>query len=202
MPRPQPVRARPRSRVGDGLYHRTVALAARIGGVLWASYQRRTALIGGYALGLHGHVRTTRDLDLAIVTGRMDLMKQALEVDGLRVEYQPPGEDDPLGGLLRVSAPDCLPVEVINFGADRRCLRQSVGLAVVEHARPMSGCPVPVAGVPQLVALKLYAGFRKDLRDVECLLRGRAPDEIAAVRQLCDELGLGGNLDDLIGPTD
>ena len=54
-----------------------------------------------------------------------------------------------------------------------------------------------VVDLPLLVAFKLYAGGNKSRSDI-CELLDRHPDQLEVVRERCEALGLGKQLDRLV----
>jgi len=106
------------------------------------------AVIGGIAVGAHGAPRATKDVDFLVneadaFSGTHILSFKAgvpIAVRGIVVDYLTP-EGSPYAALLK------------------RALGESV---ISEH--------IPVIGLEPLVLMKLYAGRRRDLDDVQRLL--------------------------------
>ncbi len=96
---------------------RTFAVAATLAS--WISADgARSAVIGAVALAVHGHVRATRDLDLATeLDPTMQLLALARKASALgwQVHVEMPDADDPLGGVLTVTGDDFDPVQIVNF---------------------------------------------------------------------------------------
>lgn len=145
-------------------------------------------VIGAVALAVHGFVRATEDIDLAlnVTPSQLRDLERALAAEGLMTSLREPDSDDPLGGVIDVIGPFGK-VQVVNFG-DRfpaviddalRSSRQGLGgLAVVP--------------LPHLVALKLYAGGRKSYVDIVELLRANPDADMDAIRSLCKRFRLPG----------
>jgi hypothetical protein len=123
------------------------------------------ALIGGLAVGLHGHPRATRDVDYLVGHEAFERTEPLL---GYREE---------LKELVRVGR-----VDLVGIPPDHPEL--------VEHlALPEEG-EIPVLPVTALVLMKLSAGRPQDLADVSALIEaGVNPDEVALyLREKAPEL--------------
>ena len=114
------------------------------------------ALIGAAALAARGVARSTYDIDL--LTTDVRVLTAALWDDllayGIRVDIERGDVDDPLGGVVRMTAADQRPVDVI-VGKPRWQTR-----AIARAERPSVGPPVIAAS--DLILLKLYAGGTQD----------------------------------------
>lgn len=154
------------------------------------------AVIGALALAHHGYVRATLDVDFATSTDfdtKLRALGRHLASLGLTVELRAPDPGDPIDGVMRVretAAGD--PVDVLNFAGSR-----SLGaLAVARAHRGADG--FSYARIPELVALKLYAGSRFDRDDVARLL-SEAPDlDLEEVRRVCEDAKLGDALREVL----
>ncbi|MFV8752235.1 hypothetical protein ACNOYE_16935 [Nannocystaceae bacterium ST9] len=153
----------------------------------------RSAVIGAVALAIHGHVRATRDLDLATeIDPAMQLraLSAKARAQGWTVDLQMPDQDDPLGGVLTVTGDDFDPVQVVNFHNPFRTspnpAREALIGAVDMHAVP----GLKVVRVEELVLLKLYAGGIKGLVDVHELLEAHPEVDRAALRGRAARFGL------------
>lgn len=131
-------------------------------------------VIGGIAVVAHGHIRTTRDLDITYATGKANL--EAL--GGVLVDL-----DARLRGVT----------EVVPFVPDARTLRgaELLTLETAEGALDLLANPpgapsyklmkdraesieldgrnVLVAAIPDLLAMKRAAGRPRDIDDIEAL---------------------------------
>jgi hypothetical protein len=140
----------------------------------------RHALIGAAALAAHGVARSTYDIDVLTTEGRVlaaDLW-EPLRVAGAGVDIQRGDLDDPLGGVIRLTAAGERPVDVV-LGKGRWQAR------AVERADRTPGGP-PVVAARDLVLLKLYAGGTQDLWDVRALLE--LPERAALIAQVDEDL--------------
>lgn len=142
-------------------------------------------IIGGVALAAYNYVRQTDDMDLGVNATISSLRELAsvLQAKGYEVALREPDAQDPLGGVLDVTGPFGM-VQLINF-ADRfpvvidDALRETTLVA-------RAGSPLKIVPIPQLVALKLYAGGFKSKADIiELLVRNPEADleEIDAICQ-------------------
>jgi hypothetical protein len=158
------------------------------------------AVIGSIALAVHGYVRATRDLDLAVaVLGFRALSRiaEALRRDDLSVHVAAPAADDDLGGVLTVTGADSDPVQVVNLTApDGR--NGKLARAAIGSAQPTRELDLPVIDLPHLVALKLVTGARKDELDVLEVLRVNPDQPLEPVLEVCRRHRLGRRLEDLL----
>ncbi len=123
------------------------------------------ALCGGLAVGVHGHVRATEDIDVVIADGaQRERALAALAGDGW-IE-QPPWPDFADGfNLRRLIMPDADGIGVLDLlvpPAGHPCLRD-------RRLSELDGCACWVMDRRQLAAMKRGAGRRKDLDDAERL---------------------------------
>lgn len=142
------------------------------------------ALIGALALAVHGYTRATKDLDLGTFTDPFTVLREvAIELAevGIKAELRYPDAEDPLGGLLRVSPPRAMPIEVVNFLNPLRRPRGTLAREALASAMEQPDLGLRVVDLPHLVALKLKAGGPGDYRDVVELLRIRQPPELKAL---------------------
>jgi hypothetical protein len=176
----------------------TLAEAEKIGAIL-AKEEVPVIIIGAIALAAHHYIRSTKDVDLGV---NIDLKKlkrihQILQDSGYHAELHLPDSADPLGGVIDVNGPFGL-VQIVNFGdrfpaAIEDALRQGIG-----HESGIT--TLAIAPLPQLIALKLYAGGWKSLADVTELLRRNPDADLDAIGKICRDYRLPGwkqVLDDL-----
>jgi len=130
-------------------------------------------------MAVHGVSRSTRDLDLLVMTA--ECLAAAtwapLERPGVTVDIRRGDDDDPLAGVVRVSAPGESPVDVIVGRAPWQ-------RGVIERARTatLDDIDVPVATAADVIVLKLYAAGPQDAWDVDQLLA--AGDRAALVARV------------------
>jgi len=128
-----------------------------------------TALIGGLALAVHGITRYTEDADLLSIDSRVlkDPFWEILRKEGVLVEVRRGDYDDPLRGVVRLSADGERPVDVV---VGRSAWHEQVlSRRRILH---VAGEDLPVVDPADLVLLKLEAGGPQDLLDVRLLLAG------------------------------
>lgn len=178
------------------LAERVAAVASELG--------MPTALIGATALAAHNYVRGTADIDLAIAVDpfkELRSLADRLKREGFHTELNLPDAEDSLGGVLRIWATtdDEDPVEVVNFQNPFRP-SNNPGLEAVRTATPVGAATsLRCATLPHLIALKLYAGSRRDQADVVELLRRNPGADRSRVREVCARYGFDQVLEELIG---
>jgi hypothetical protein len=152
-----------------------MTLLSRVCGVLDAARVPH-ALIGAAALAARGVARSTYDIDVLTADARVlaSELWASLRAEGVAVDIVRGDLDDPLGGVVRVTAGGERPVDVI-LGKGLWQAR-----AIERADRAIDGPPVVAAR--DLVLLKLYAGGTQDLWDVRALLelpgRGQLSAEV------------------------
>ena len=138
------------------------------------------ALIGAAALAARGVARSTYDIDVLTTDGRVLAVSlwEPLRAAGADVDIRRGDFDDPLGGVIRLTAAGERPVDVV-LGKGRWQAR------AVERADRTADGP-PVVAARDLVLLKLYAGGTQDLWDVRALLE--LPERAALIAQVDEDL--------------
>lgn len=184
-----------------------LALAERVAEVARA-LGIESALIGAIALAAHNYVRGTADVDLAtnVDPGRaLAGLQHGLQAIGLKAELHMPDEDDSLGGLLRIwQAEDehgdpIDPIDVVNFFNPYRPGRINPGADAVRNAVSLGeGSKLRYVRLADLIALKLYAGSRRDQADVVELLVRNPGADLAEIRTCCVRFGFENLLDELL----
>lgn len=119
----------------------------------------------------------------------MRLIASALRNDGFDVNFHESDTDDPPGGVIDITGPFGL-VQVISF-ANRfpAVIRDALA---GEEARIRPGSELRVTPIPQLVALKLYAGGSRAKADIVELLRRNPEADLNAIRDTCRRYRLRG----------
>ncbi|MCC7542654.1 MAG: hypothetical protein IT379_40940 [Deltaproteobacteria bacterium] len=157
-----------------------------------------TVVIGAVALAAYKYVRETRDLDLGVDAslGQMRDVARALEREpGFTVALHEPDADDPLGGVIDVEG-EFGRIQIVSFG-DR------FPAAIVDGIREATlvvreGSPLRIIPLPQLVALKAYAGGMKSLADIVEVL-ARNPDvDRDAILEVCRRYRLEARIEALL----
>jgi hypothetical protein len=153
-------------------------------------------VIGAVALAAYHYVRQTEDLDLGVNADLAALrtIAESLRQAGFAVELREPDADDPLGGVMDVSGPFGH-LQIFSFAGRFSAVIDDAMRAARLFVR--EGSPLRIVPLPQLIALKLYAGGYRARADIVELLR-RNPDlDLGEVRTVCARYGLTG-LEELI----
>lgn len=139
-------------------------------------------VIGGVAVGFHGYVRATKDLDVVPAPDRGNLERLVSVLRELDAEL------DGAGDFEAAELPDPLDAETLALGGNwvlqtrlgRFDVMQWIGdaelwsmLSPSVVAVEMDGVPVKVAGYDDLVALKKQAARPSDLEDLRRLREAR-----------------------------
>jgi hypothetical protein len=128
-------------------------------------------------MAVHGISRSTRDLDLLVVES--DALHAAmwapLSRAGFEVDVRRGVDDDPLAGVVRITAPGARGIDVVVGKSPwQRGLVARATLTVIDGER------VPVARAADLILLKLYAGGPQDAWDVAQLLESGDRDALVS----------------------
>jgi len=180
---------------------RTLEAAARVGRIL-SEAGVPYALVGSMALAVHGYVRATRDVDLAVLVApspRLRDLADHLRAQGFAVALSSPAPDDDLGGVLTAEGADFDPIQVVNFWNPPRPAPALVREAI-DGASIHGSFPLPVVDAAHLVALKLATGARRDEVDVLDLLEARPDLAQGPLMDVCRRHGLADALLRLLGP--
>lgn len=139
-------------------------------------------VIGGVAVGFHGYVRATKDLDIVPAPDRENLERLVAVLRALDAELDGAGDFDP------AELPDPLDPDTLALGGNwvlqtqlgrfdvmqwlgERELWKMLSPAAVEV--DLDGVPVKVVGYEDLVTLKRQAARPGDLEDLERLRQAR-----------------------------
>lgn len=148
-------------------------------------------VIGAVALAAYHYVRQTDDMDFGVNADPavMRTLLEALRKAGFAAELREPDAQDPLGGVIDVTGPFGL-LQIISF-ADR--FPSVIDDAIRDSKLVVrKGSSLRLVPIPQLVALKLYAGGLKAKADILELL-SRNPDvDLDEVRAACKRYRLRG----------
>lgn len=139
-------------------------------------------VIGGVAVGFHGYVRATKDLDIVPAPDRQNLERLVTVLRELDAELDGAGDFDP-AELPDPLDPDTLALggnwvlqtrlgrfDVMQWLAERELWEMLLPAAVEVD---LDGVPVKVAGYDDLVTLKQQAARPSDLEDLERLRQAR-----------------------------
>lgn len=148
-------------------------------------------VIGAVALAAHHYVRSTLDVDFGVDVDlkRMRELLETLRLLGYDAELREPDADDPLGGVIDIPGAFGL-VQIVNFGERfPAAIRDSLSGEAIRTS-PDGG--LRVMPIPQLVALKLYAGGWKSLADIVELLRRNPEADLSLIGETCRKYRLRG----------
>lgn len=148
-------------------------------------------VIGAIALAAHRYVRFTQDVDLGVDADirQMRKLEELLRAAGYDAELHEPDGDDPLGGVIDVSGGFGL-VQIVNFG--NRFPAAIRDALAGEDIRIRPDGVLRIMPIPQLVALKLYAGGLKSLADIVELLRRNPEVDLDMIGETCRKYRLRG----------
>lgn len=147
------------------------------------------AVIGAFALAVHGVVRSSDDVDLLVFDPRcLDTTTWTeIERSGVPVEIRRGDGDDPLAGVVRLRPTSGTQLDII---VGKTAWQRDV----VTRARstPLMGSQLPIALPADLVLLKLYAGGPQDAWDIDQMLDA-VPDLAVEVHALVGLLPVEGS---------
>jgi hypothetical protein len=130
-------------------------------------------LIGGFAVGVHGHIRATKDVDVIVPSGdepnrdRLAAALHALDARRFQPEDVDVVEDPEYPTLMFHTRFGRLDVLYRPDGADHyRNVRKRAVLA------RLGGAEIPVVSLDDLIRMKLAAGRAGDINDVVVLTAG------------------------------
>lgn len=132
------------------------------------------ALIGAAALAARGIARSTFDIDVLTMDGRVlePALWDPLRAHHTTTEIRAGDADDPLAGVVRIDAAGQRPVDIV-LG------KHAWHARAIARAERIPGHP-PIVAARDLVLLKLYAGGAQDLWDVRELLQLPGAEQLAS----------------------
>lgn len=167
-----------------------LTVAERIAGML-ADLEVPVVVIGAVALAAHRYVRFTEDIDLGVNASLIQMLSltESLRSQGYEVEFHAPDLDAPLGGVIDVSGQFGL-VQIVSF-EDRfpAVIRDALHGEKIEMS---PGSKLRIVPIPQLVALKLYAGGFSSRADIIELLQRNPQVDLEEINKICRGYGLRG----------
>jgi len=148
-------------------------------------------VIGAVALAAYQYVRQTEDVDLGVNADLSTLraLAESLRESGYTVELREPDRADPLGGVIDVTGDFGL-LQIVNFGGRfPAVIEDALRLATLVVRK---GSPLKLVPIPQLIALKLYAGGYKSKADIVELLVRNPDYDLDEIRSVCRQYRLAG----------
>ena len=160
---------------------RALALSVSVASAL-RRHEIPFALIGASALAVHGHARATYDVDFLVATRRVFYIPWERELAGVAVDRRRAEYDDPIGGVVRLSAPEQSPVDIVvaKWKWEAAAISRSIETSFAETS-------VPVPTLTDLVLLKIAAGGPQDLADA-AELASYDPDALTRLSELAETL--------------
>lgn len=148
-------------------------------------------VIGAVALAAHHYVRMTHDIDLGINADVQTLhaITASLCAAGFNAALREPDGQDPLGGVIDITGPFGL-LQLISFADRFPAVIEDSLKTTTASLRP--GSRLKLVPLPQLVALKLYAGGIKSKADVLALLTHNPEADIEEIRKVCKQYRVSG----------
>ncbi len=148
-------------------------------------------VIGAVAMAGHHYVRLTHDIDLGVNADLQTLREIAsnLCASGFKAELREPNGHDPLGGVIDITGAFGS-LQIISFAERFPAVIEDALRTTTLALRP--GSPLKLVPLPQLVALKLYAGGLKSKADILELLRRNPEADIDEIRNVCRRYRLQG----------
>lgn len=128
-----------------------------------------------------------------------ELEQEALRARGYEVELVTPDAEDPLGGALNITGDGFDLVQVINF--ENPFARNATPATTAIRNALVGGIEdsrLRVVTLPDLVALKLYAGGPKSRADVAELLVRNPEADRAVIRRACEACHLEAAFDQIV----
>jgi hypothetical protein len=148
-------------------------------------------VIGAVALAAYHYVRQTHDVDLGVnadISTLRDVLI-SLRQAGFTAELREPDGADPLGGVIDVTGAFGL-LQIVSFAGRFPVVIEDAIRSATLVVRP--GSPLKLVPLPQLVALKLYAGGLRSKADILELLRHNPDADLAEIRAVCKRYRLRG----------
>lgn len=137
-------------------------------------------VIGGIAVQVHGHRRTTKDLDLVPRPDAGNLESLAGALAELRARPRDFPGGPPTAEHLAI-APIVPPLTTVH--GELHVLRDVPGAPAYDDLRAralvvdLDGLPVAIAGLDDLISMKRASGRGSDERDIAALLAGKGESE-------------------------
>jgi hypothetical protein len=145
------------------------------------------AVIGAFALSVHGIVRGTTDVDAVLFTKPKQLanLQAAFDRAGFRTELRRGDHDDPIPAMLVLSDTFGNQVELLG---GLRSMDPEVFSRTVEV--PFSGLSLRIVGREDFIAMKCFAGGPQDIVDARSAYRSaQGPVNLDLLRTVTRRFG-------------
>jgi hypothetical protein len=161
-----------------------------------ARHRVEAVVIGAVAMAAHHYVRFTHDIDLGVNADipTLHALVKSFRAEGFVAELREPDGQDPLGGVIDITGSFGL-LQIISFADRFPAVIEDALQATTVAIRP--GSPLKLVPLPQLVALKLYAGGLKSKADVLELLKRNPETDVDDIHTACRRYRVGG-LDEIL----
>jgi predicted nucleotidyltransferase len=145
------------------------------------------AVIGAFALSVHGTIRGTTDVDAVLFTQPKQLanLQAAFERSGFRTELRRGDADDPIPAMLVLTDAFDNQVELLGGlrGMDPDVLSRTVEV-------PFMGVSLRIVGREDFIAMKCFAGGPQDIMDARSAYRSaQGPVDLDLLRAVTRRFG-------------
>jgi hypothetical protein len=145
------------------------------------------AVIGAFALSVHGMVRGTLDVDAVLFTRPRQLARlhEALDRAGFRTELRRGDPDDPIPAMLIVRDDHENQVELLDGlrGMDPKLPSRTLEV-------PFMGAKLRIVGREDFIAMKCFAGGPQDILDARAAFRSaQGPIDLDLLRVVTRRFG-------------
>jgi hypothetical protein len=147
------------------------------------------AVIGAFALSVHGAVRGTTDVDALLFTTpqRLANLRTVFDRTGFATELRSADPDDPIPAMLVLSDSHNNHVELLG---GLRGMDPAIFFRTVEV--PFLGVNLRIVGREDFIAMKCFAGSPQDLLDAQSAYRSaQGPVDLDLLRAVTRRFGRG-----------
>lgn len=168
----------------------TLKAAGQVSGLL-ERHGVKSVVIGAVALAAYSYVRFTKDLDLGIEVepASMPDLAATLREEGFKAELREPDGDGPLGRVIDITGPFGM-IQIVNFGNSfPAAIRDALAGGEILVT---PGGELRIIPLPQLIALKLYAGGSRSRSDIIEVLHRNPQADLVEIQATCRRYRLRG----------
>ncbi len=145
------------------------------------------AVIGAFALSVHGAVRASTDADalLYVDLGRLRQLQELFRASGFNTVLRPAGDADPVLGMLILTDAHGNQVDLLGGlkGMDPKIFSRILEI-------PFSGQSLRIVGREDFIAMKCFAGGPQDLLDARSAYAGaQGPVDFDLLRTVTRRFG-------------